>query len=179
MKQFENAEVLYNINPFIFFCVCILSCLPVQRGLCVSGAGPVVFIRYYAIASDTCYEPGGRALRIGPRTGGLAEMFQRFTGPARAPFQPNPFHPLRELSYRQIDPFIPPKEVPCASAKQRDRQRLGGTPMASPQSHLPIHNLACLCHCRLPPWKPAVPGCAGELLAAMAAAYVMTPSVSH
>lgn len=34
LTQFENAKLLYNINPFIF-CVCILS-LTLYREVCVS-----------------------------------------------------------------------------------------------------------------------------------------------
>lgn len=45
---------------------------------------------------------------------------------------------LSSLQVRlQTDPFIP-KEVPCAPVQQHDRQKLGGMPMASPQSHLPL-----------------------------------------
>lgn len=58
------------------------------------------------------------------------------------------------------------KELPHASVEQRDRHKLGGTPGACPQClPFPIHNLARVCQCRLPQWKPTVLGCTGKLLA--------------
>lgn len=127
----------------------------------------------------------GHLLRAGrpcsvyqPSDLGLAEMFKCFTGPTQARLQLNPFHPLRELSYRQIDPFIPQRGT-LRFSETAWQTKAWGDAHGQPAVPSPIHNLACLCHCRLPPWKPAVPGCAGELLAAMAAAYVMTPSVSR
>lgn len=82
-----------------------------------------------------------------------------FHQPHPAFFQPNPFHPLCELGYRQIDPFIPQRGA-LRFSETAWQTKAWGDARGQPAVSSPIHNLACLCRCRLPPWKPAVPGCA-------------------
>lgn len=101
-----------------------------------------------------------------------------FHQPRPACAQPNPFHPLCKLSYRQIDPFVPQRGALRFSVTAWQTKAWGDA-RGQPPALSPIHNFACLCHCRLPPWKSVVLGCAGELLAAMVPAYVMTLSVSQ
>lgn len=127
-------------------------------------------VHSYMIASGTCYEPllGLSSFQL------WAVLNVSQTSPWY--FEPNPFHPLHEFGFREIHPFIPQRG---ALRLCENRQKLGGTPVASPQSHLLSIISVCRCHCRLPQCKAAVLGCAGELLAVMAEAYVMTPSASH
>lgn len=80
---------------------------------------------------------------------------------------------VSSVTDRQI--LSSPKEVPHALSRQRDRQKLGGMPVASPSVSSPIHNLACPVADYLH-GKPVGLGCAGEPLAVTAAACFLTLS---
>lgn len=80
---------------------------------------------------------------------------------------------VSSVTDRQI--LSSPKEVPHALSRRRDRQKLGGMPVASPSVSSPIHNLACPV-ADYPHGKPVELGCTGEPLAVTAAACFLTLS---
>lgn len=56
---------------------------------------------------------GSRCVCVCPPSRVWRRRLNVLVAPPQLVFQPNPFHPLCELSYRQTDPFIPQRGTPC------------------------------------------------------------------
>lgn len=101
----------------------------------------------------------------------LVEMFKCFSSHTPAHFPAKSISSTLCAQLQTDRCFHPPKSYPVLHWNSVTDKSLGD---ACGQTSSPIHNLACLSHCRLPLWKPVVLGCTSKLLAVMATACVMT-----